>query len=294
MYRVQADDDRLGFGDVISAHWLFDLYLRHDAVALKWEDRGERGRFWFENKAPSPERHPGNDGVLSHAGEALGSGNPRQAIILTDDCEMEALQTRKTTAGRILLAAIQHASPAGIEEAQKRNTYRRFPLPPDDGGRFGGGIVELQRIFSVSLPSLTNDSAGYERLASLDSEAQARLSQSLCAHVTRHGPIVVARETAKLAMLMSSSGDPEVVAEFKAKGSTRQPHDDHKAVAAAVTRGLSEAWMLEGRVLDEVSEAWERGDGAEASVAAVREQLRRVHDSIGEALQRLDGGTEAA
>jgi len=32
MYRVLPTTDRLGFGDVISADWMFDLYLRHDAV----------------------------------------------------------------------------------------------------------------------------------------------------------------------------------------------------------------------------------------------------------------------
>lgn len=288
MYVVRAETDRLNFGDVISAPWLFDLYLRHDAVALKAEDRG-KGRTWLENMAPQPERQPGKDGVLSHADEALGFGNPRWAIILTDDCEMETLQERRTTSGRIMLAGIRPATPAEIAVAQTRGTYRRFPLPPDGAAGFAGGIVELQRIYSVFLPSLKTEPAVHERAVGLDPEAQGHLSQYLCAHATRHGPLVAAQESAKLAMLLTADGDPTVVADFKEEGSTREPNADHKAVAEALTRGLSAAWILEGRILDEVSDAWERGDAAVASVETVRAQLQVVRESIDETIRLLDG-----
>lgn len=286
MYRVLGASDRLGFGDVISAPWLFDLYLRHDAVALAERDRGG-SRTWFEQPGTRAEREAGKDGVLSHADHALGSGDRRQAIILTDDCEMESLLS-KNSSGRILLAAVRVATSAELEAALARSTYRRFALPPDDASGFAGGIVELQRIYSVSLPSLAQNPPVHERVVSLDAEAQARLSQSLCAHATRHGPIVAARESAKLAMLMTANGDEDVIALFKARGSKKVPDSEHAAIAESITRCLSDAWQLEGRVLDEVSEAWERGDGPTGSVEAVKAELLRIHQAATEALARLN------
>jgi hypothetical protein len=284
---MPATDERLGFGDIISAPWLFDLYLRHDAVALKAEDQ-RGGRRWLENRVPRPERTPGNDGVLSHADEALGSGNPRLAIVLTDDCELETLQIRRETSGRVLLAAIRQASDDEIASAQKRRTYRRFVLPPDQALGFAGGIVELQRIFSVFLPSLTLEEPAHSRLLALEPDAQRQLSQALCAHVTRHGPLVAAQEAGKLAMLMSANGDPEAFADFKRAGSTREPEPLHANLASAIARGLTHAWILEGDVLNYVSDEFEDGADAAAGVHAVRDELLRARDAMDEALRLLD------
>jgi hypothetical protein len=292
MYRVLPTTDRLGFGDVISADWMFDLYLRHDAVALKWEDRAN-GRVWLRNVAPDAERPAGKDGVLSHADEALGSGNRRQAIILTDDCEMETFHKRRTSAGRILFAAIRPASAAEIAEAQASGTYRRFVLPPDTDIGFAGGIVELQRIYSVSLPSLTANPKVHERVVGLDPDAQTALSQFLCAHVTRHGPLVAAKESAKLAMMLSANGDADVIADFKKAGSTRAPETAHVEVATTLTQALFEAWALEHGPLNFVSDEWEQGADPAASVAEVRAQVERARDAFDNALRLLDGVTAA-
>lgn len=292
MYRVLPTTDRLGFGDVVSADWMFDLYLRHDAVALKYEDQRGR-RVWLRNVAPNAERPPGKDGVLSHADEALGSGNPRQAIILTDDCEMETFHERRTSSGRILFAAIRPATPAEIVDAQASSTYRRFVLPPDATIEFAGGIVELQRIFSVSLPSLTTDPLVHTRLVGLDPEAQADLSQYVCAHVTRHGPLVAAKESAKLAMLLSANGDADVIADFKKAGSTRAPDTAHAEIATALTQALFEAWALEHGPLNFVSDEWDEGAAPGAAVAEVRAQVERARDAFDTALRALDGTTAA-
>lgn len=287
MYRVLPTTDRLGFGDVISADWLFDLYLRHDAVALKWEDR-KQGRVWFLNAMPDKERAAGKDDVLSHYDEALGSGNPRQAIILTDDCEMETFHKRRTSAGRILFAAIRSATPAELAEADTGDVYRRFVLPPDASIGFAGGIVELQRIFSVSLPSLTTTPAVHSRLVALNADAQTALAQYVCAHVTRHGPLVARKESAKLAMMMSADGDAAVVADFKKAGSTRAPETAHAEIATALTKAMFEAWALEHGPLNFVSDAWERGDAPGASVAEVKAQVERARDAFNDALRLLE------
>jgi hypothetical protein len=292
MYRVLPTTDRLGFADVISADWLFDLYLRHDAVALKWEDR-KQGRVWFLNAAPDKERAAGKDDVLSHADEALGSGNPRQAIILTDDCEMQTFHERRTSSGRILVAAIRPASADEIASAQSSDVYRRFVLPPDAAIGFAGGIVELQRLFSVSLPSLTTDPKVHTRLVGLDPDAQTSLAQYLCAHVTRHGPLVARKESAKLAMMLSAAGNSEVVADFKKAGTTRVPDAAHAEIATAVTQALFEAWALEHGPLNFVSDAWERGDAPAASIAQVRAQVERARNAFDNALGLLDRVTPA-
>lgn len=289
MYRVSPPGQRLGFGDVISADWLFDLYLRHDAVALKWEDR-QNGRIWLKNVAPSRERAAGKDEVLSHYDEALGSGDPRQAIILTDDCEMETFHKRRTSAARILFAAIRPATPAEITTAQASGTYRRFVLPPDPANGFTGGIVELQRIFSVSLPSLTTDPLVHTRLVGLDPAAQTDLAQYICAHVTRHGPLVAAKESAKLAMMLSANGDAEVIADFKKSRSTRVPEAAHTEVATALTQALFEAWAIEHGPLNFVSDEWEQGAAPEASIAAVTAQVERARDAFDAALRLLQAG----
>lgn len=293
MYRVLPTTDRLGFGDVISADWLFDLYLRHDAVALKWEDR-KQGRVWFLNAKPDQERAAGKDDVLSHYDEALGSGNPRLAIILTDDCEMETFHKRRTSAGRILFAGIRSATPAEITEALASDTYRRFVLPPDTTSRFAGGIVELQRMFSVSLPSLTTDPLVHTRIVGLDLGAQTELSQYLCAHVTRHGPLVARKESAKLAMMMSANGDAAAVADFKKAGSTRAPESAHAEIATALTKAMFEAWALEHGPLNFVSDAWEHGDSPDASVAEVMAQVERARDAFNDALRLLEAGANGA
>lgn len=293
MYRVLPATDRLGFGDVISADWLFDLYLRHDAVALKWEDR-KQGRVWFLNAKPDPERAAGKDDVLSHYDEALGSGNPRRAIILTDDCEMETFHKRRTSAGRILFAAIRAATPDELTDAQESDVYRRFVLPADTEIGFAGGIVELQRIFSVSLPSLTTTPAAHSRLVALDGNAQTALAQYICAHVTRHGPLVARKESGKLAMMMSANGDAAAVADFKKAGSTRAPEAAHAEIAKALTTAMFEAWALEHGPLNFVSDAWERGDAPGDSVTEVRAQVERARDAFNEALRLLDSGASAA
>jgi hypothetical protein len=293
MYRVLPDGQRLGFGDVISSSWLYDLYLRHDAIALKWEE-GPGGKRFLKNAAPDAQRAAGKDHVLSHADsdEALGSGDPRRAIILTDDCEMQTFAERRTGSGRVLFAAIRTASQTEIEQAQTADNYRRFALPTDAASAFAGGIVEFQRIFSVSLPSLTQTPPVHTRLVGLTPGAQVELAQRLCAHVTRHGPLVALKETEKLAMMLTAQGDPAAVEAFKDR--KRTPEPAHTEIALALTEALTEAWSLEHGPLNFVADAWERGDPPAASVAEVRAQLQLARDAFDKALQVLDTGTTSA
>lgn len=290
MYRRPEPDQRLGFGDVLEAEWLFDLYLRHDAVALEPRDKGGGVVYIPRAVPPRGEREPGKDVIASHAefgDAALGFGNPRRAIILTDDCEMESLQGRGhggRTRGRIVLAAVRRASADEIKEVRP-GTFGLFALPPDEAEDFDGGIVELQRAFSVYLPSLLGD-ARPPRLVGLDAEAQGQLAVRWCAHATRHGPMVAQDGAHKLAGIMSAAGRVDVLAEIRER--RREPEARHLTSAEYLAATLAQAWTIEGRVLDQVSDAWERGDPTDGSRAVVVEHLERLRalaDSTIEALR---------
>ncbi len=280
MYRTPAPDERLGFGDVLEADWLFDLYLRHDAVALEPRDKGGGTYYVPRPVAPRREREPGKDVIASHADfgdAALGFGNPRRAIILTDDCEMESLQGRGQGGrprGRIVLAAVRRAPAAEIGEVRPGN-FGLFALPPDDADGFDGGIVELQRAFSVYVPSLRGD-ARPRRLVALNAEAQGQLAMRWCAHATRHGPMVAQDGAGKLAGIMSAAGRDDVLADIRER--RREPEARHLASAERLFATLAQAWAIEGRVLDQVSDAWEHGDSTDGSRAVVVEQLERLRD----------------
>lgn len=305
MYRTPAPDERLGFGDVLEADWLFDLYLRHDAVALEPQQRRGAGGVVFIPRAVAPqrEREPGKDVIASHAefgDAAIGFGNPRRAIVLTDDCEMETLQGRNGDGrprGRIMLAAVRRASPTEIAEVRASN-FGLFALPPDDAVAFDGGVVELQRAFSVSLPSLLGGTRP-RRLVALDAEAQGNLSVRWCAHATRHGPMVAADGARKLAGIMSAAGHDEVLADIREL--RREPDQHHLAAAEHLVGALALAWAIEGRVLDQVSDAWERGGTAIDSRTVVLEHLERLRDLADSAIVALreagpgqdDGATNA-
>jgi len=140
---------------------------------------------------------------------------------------------------------------------------------------------------------LTANPKVHERVVGLDPDAQTALSQFLCAHVTRHGPLVAAKESAKLAMMLSANGDADVIADFKKAGSTRAPETAHVEVATTLTQALFEAWALEHGPLNFVSDEWEQGADPAASVAEVRAQVERARDAFDNALRLLDGVTAA-
>lgn len=295
MYVVRSATERLRFGDIISAGWLYDLYLRHDSIALKFEEDASGRRKYFVNRAPQPERQAGKDTVLAHAGDpedpqdlVLGSGDPRWAVILTDDCELDSYATdRKSGSGRVLMAPIRRMSPDEIKAAGRPGNYRRFPLEPTAG--FAGGVVELQRIFSVSLPSLLEPAPTTERLLGLTENAQERLSKALCAHVTRHGPSVAQVETAKLAALMTADGNATRRGQLLGGDA---PATEHQALASQVAAALTAAWEIEQKALNTISDAWEAGDPSAASVTLLKEQIKKARDAFDEAGRLLDVDAE--
>lgn len=288
---------------MLEADWLYDLYLRHDAVALEPRDKGGGVVYIPRAIAPRHEQEPGKDVIASHAefsDAALGFGSSRRAIILTDDCEMESLQGRGQGGkprGRIVLAAVRRVAADEIN-AVRRGNFGLFALPPDDALDFDGGIVELQRAFSVYLPSLLGD-ARPKTLVSLDAEAQGQLAIRWCAHATRHGPMIAHDGAGKLAGIMSAAGRSHVLTDIRER--RKEPARTHLASAERLVATLAQAWAIEGRVLDEVSDAWERGDPSDSSRAVVLAQLERLRDLVDSTIVALrdsgpgiDGGSTRA
>lgn len=293
--------DQLQFGDIISASWLYDIYLRPDAVALQ-ADRVFGGRiqtFTVRGAAPRREPQPPNDAIAVAADFnepwALAFGGLRGAIVLTDDCELETLygrtvdgeEERRPPRGRILFAAIE----GGVSEERIKSVnpgnVSNVPLPTEAGfPNFAGGIADLGRTFTVSTKSILARPE-FERLVSLDADARSALSQRWDAFAARHGPLIAAQMSTTMAKLFDADGDPDRVAELRPVATA--PRDDMAAMARGVRSALTSSWTLEGPIGDLMLAAWEEGCPPGTLVEdAVRtlESIRSGADAALEALGR--------
>lgn len=310
MYRLPAADERLGFGDVILAPWLFDLYLREDAGALVPQAIGGRTVLVKLPEPPEVDREGRKDGVLAASDYrefAFGHGNSRRAIILTDDCEMESLQGRggRDARGRIVMAAIKDATDAEAASVPSLK-YGQFGLP-SYGDDFPAGIINLEAAFAVHITALVNeqDPPTHKRLISLDATGQRELAERWCAHATRHGPLVAKREAGKFANLLTANGDRDIADRLDDPADPLVPHLDHQAAARAIVAAAKAMWRLEGSVLDEIADAWAERQLPDAHTTKVIESLRTIRLAADRGLGSLgdptwgpdpgaDGGDEAA
>ena len=287
MYRVLPDDERLGFGDVLEAPWLFDLYLREDSRAV--------GPTTIEGKnvlvrMEEPEERGNRKDIVAASTDpefAIGHGNSRRAIILTDDCEMESLQGRGhgSPSGRILMAAIRDAT----DEAAKtvpRLKFSQFSLPAHDEAGFLAGLVVFENVFAVHISALVNKQPerAYRRMISLDHVGQRDLSRKWCAHGTRHGPIVVEAEARKFAKLLEANGDTAVAALLDSTDeATRiEPADEHQKVVVAIVAASTAMWQLEGPVLDRVAADWDdrkTSEDVQRRIVSALRSLRQAADN---------------
>jgi hypothetical protein len=283
MYEHPDPTAALGFGDIIEAPWINDLYLASDCVRL---NRGEKGRFI---SAEPGERTPPIDILLAH-------GNPRRAIIVTDDCALDSVLGRngQDPHGRILVAAIRDSTTTQVAAlAEKDAKFGQFPLPADDTALdFKPGIVEFERTFAIYYGSITGKSAltgedpKFTRLASLNANGKSRLAQAWAAHVVRHGPLVADDGTRKYANQLTVERDPTTRDELlrKRRLADREDLDIGEAVAAT----LAAAWELEGAGLDEVSYEWETNASPERSHAILVKGLRTIHNAATVALALME------
>jgi hypothetical protein len=252
------------FGDVFSAEWMFDIHLRGDAVPLKpFECRTGRNRpptIGYQAAAPSPKR----DLVLSH-------GKQRRAILLSENCVIESVLVRRA-AGRLVFASVEPWT-ANDAEAEFLS-FRRHPLPP--GELFEGGVVNLENLFAVGHDAL--DADGEPRVARLDGDAALDLEIRWNAYAARRGPLAHLERAGKLAMLLTADGDSTLLRKMQDRTDGAQPEPESLDLTAAnlLAETLTVAWFLEGGLLNDVSEAVERGESPDATRDAILTELANL------------------
>jgi hypothetical protein len=256
-----ADGD-LAFGDIFSAQWFFDAYLRRDAVPLVEFQMKGNARAW-RRAAPSPQR----DLAFAH-------GQPRSAILVADDCEIETI-LRRGGRSRLIFAAIEQLPPShgAAQRELETRAFRRFPLPPAEG--FAGGIVEFQQLFAMSVDGVLESGDGVDpRVIRLDQPARNQLEWRWNAFAVRRGPLTHLDNAEKLARLLTAGGEADKFTRLHARD--EDPNPEHLEIARALVDTLNAAWDLEGAALSDVAEAYERRDDADASRATIIENLARL------------------
>lgn len=293
MFAQKSPDERLAFGDIVAADWLFDIYLRTDSQALVRHDFRD-GKTGFIIR-PEPSRQ-GDDPILAQAtmdpsDVVFGHGTRRAAIVLTDDCELATLVGERDDSGwgprgRLLLASIRNATPEQIgRQKERRLDLGLHPLDADEASKFDGGVVDFNRAFSVQAKAMVEHRDRYERIVGLDRDGQIDLAARWAAHATRHGPLVAEASTLKLAQLLSADGDAERLAALRAAGNPGEASAERAATATLAT--LQAAWWLEGPYLDDVDRAVEIGEEPGPHRRRVIESLATIRSASDAALTAL-------
>lgn len=255
----------VSFGDIFSATFLHDVYLRSDAQLLGTRDVPAKHGGGL---AYSPSFGRNREYVLAHGARC-------QAILITDNCVIDTALGRDGAArgprGRLLFAPIL-PMPA---EDRSTNAFGRFPIPeaPD----VEGGIAELRRCFMVDARDVA-DNAG-ARLASMASELAEELEIRWNAYAARRGPLAALRNAEKLASLLA-----------RAAGRTALGESDLEA-ARSLAEAVTASWKLEGRYLEAAAGAFDSGAAGGTEIAAVAVALRELAARAEQAAQILEDPT---
>lgn len=297
MYR-KDDAEQISFGDIFEAPWFFDAYLREGAQALTLEDR-KNGKHGFVPRPSSiRDRYGGKDYALtfaspedefpvsqtsdSQAEELVAAfGNPRRAIVLSDECETDKVIKR---GGRLLMATLSPwpTNDPDFEKDLREGTssWRAFGLPPDDGLGFGGAVVDLAKTVTVWHEALPKA----KRIFSLTSNEVGNFKVQWCAYGSRHGPLVALDGAKKLAEMAHIAGDEE---KWKIDRRKLPLTPDEQAAYRSVARALGIAWQIEGDHLDTVSAGHERHEEATAHLESTLKLLAQLRDETTNAIEAL-------
>jgi hypothetical protein len=275
----------LSFGDICSADFFYDAYLRADASTL-------RERFQTADKAPWLKKAFGVDELRSYVpvnpevpalkpqeGEdfllAHGSHFER-AICLSDDCEIESRLGRAGAepTGHILFAPVTE-----VIEAQRKTftqvNWGRMLLIEDDGP-----VVEIRRVFPVAAEDvaarLSEEALEHDPVEQV---ALLRLQSWWQAYSSRRGPLVAAANSAKLA-------------------SALQAHSVENAdsVKSALSNVMALSWAMEGRSMERVGQAVDDAQAKKIELQEldirplinhVKAELTNLSEAAGNALKEL-------
>lgn len=258
-----------GFGDILSAEWFHSAFIRKDARPLAPGPQAAGGAPTWRAAEPAPNR----DLLLAH-----GRGCP--VILIGDPCEIESVLMNRG-GNRLLVAGItpwNEQAQQWLAEGRQRD-FRRHLLPPEDG--YAGGVVQFGMIFDVARESV----ADAQRDWSLESGAQVNLEVAWEAYAVRRGPRAVADSARKLAALLTADGD-EVIAEDVLAGTVPTTTEADEA-RALVEEALGVAWDIEGALLNDVSDALERGVRRAITADELRTETSERREALGQAFAKL-------
>ncbi len=251
----------VSFGDIFEASFLFDVYVRADAVQL-----GRRA---------APQKHGGGFAFSASFREdrayVLGHGAPHRAILITDDCVVDTAlgQGREDgkPKGRLLFAPISPATESDL----KTQAFGRFALPAS--GKMRDGVVELRKCFMVDARDVADHINA--RVATLAPCLVEDLEVRWNAFAARRGPFAALRNAEKLV---------GVLIEERGAG---EPDEGDKVVGQEVAAVVATAWRLEGSDLEAVADAFnDKTDGSPA-LAALEAGLRELSDQAAKAAEMV-------
>jgi hypothetical protein len=253
----------VSFGDIFDLSFLFDVYVRSDAVAL-----GSRSL---------PAKSGGGLGyapTYTNRQWVLAHGEQAWSILVTDNCVVDTAlvqgrATEGTPKGRLLFAPIVQVSQAELPIT----TFGRFLLP-DWQGVWTTRVAELRRCFMVDARDIA---VGRDaRKASIDDATAEALEVRWNAFVARRGPLASGRNCEKLAEVLS-----------RALNATELAAEDRE-IALAVASTLATAWRLEGSDLEAISDVYATGEGGLGEAETLHKSLRELAAAAADAADRLD------
>jgi hypothetical protein len=270
------------FGDIFAADFLRDIFVRDDTRLMGGgplpATLAPKVAGWMNTKlaqgtidlySPAFPPKPETRYALAHASFHTGE-EPRQAILVSDSClaatALAQGRQKRSVGGRLLFAPLTVVDGDKWRTLVEAEDFERFPLPMDARlPKFS--VAELANCFMVDARDVKSHATA--RVASLTQTLAEELEVHWNAYATRRGPRAYARNTLKLASLLSGGG---------------QPDDDKQRAADAIADVLDLALVIEGSDLESVSEAEE---AVRISSADARALTPQIVDRIARDLQEL-------
>lgn len=322
----QDPGNRLSFGDVIAAPWLFDVVVSDETASVNAAPGKEGATIYTTRPAPPRDKRGqpledkpvlaeattdeqvyavlGAQADVAASGNAITPGTLRLAVVLTDDCELATLAGDRTESGkswgargRILVAGLRKAEDndfacpgedAAIPPGQHLPALGTFYLPADAGRDFPASKIDFNWLFAVRTKSLIGPDApgDHKVVLSLGELERLHLARHFAGHMLRQGPAFTRNAVKKLAQLWSADGNAERLSDLRR---TDDWGESAKVDAAlALRKMLSETWQLGGPFLDLVDEEVEKAASPDKSIELITESLRSIEGYARQALEAFE------
>lgn len=283
----ETASDKLAFGDVCDADFLFDVYVDRSTTDLYRKDAQANG--WWKKQLPEgvPETFPFWVAYTSGAGqEVLASGTRVRAVCLSDDCIIETALYRGDSGQRrrrLLFAPFIQATAAEADAYEKAPASSRLLVPDGDAAFF----ADVRRCFMIDAEGFGEALAsGDVKRTRLNAEWSAELADRWAAYACRRGLFVIEDNAKKLASLMQHHGVAD---------------DFAGAIGGSVAQVASVGWVFTGSALERAGVAFDAvrvqrkggtppaGDERdhEATAAELRAGLEELRAAADAALQVL-------